>query len=190
MSFRFALAYIGPQSIIRSLTQDNPGNQSPSQPTPPYVSPSVLRSEAFVPCHLGSAVTMLCMSLHPRLADFPALSRYVGCIEERWNCHGRNPGDKIVANASDRSWPSASWKEWRLIFWWFAMLGSVHQGFRHFSLVPFAWICLVVRGQAAIALTHNFMFLIKTFLEKCQQWADFALPWACHVVAGRDTVLD
>ena len=56
------------------------------------------------------------------------------------------------------------------------MLGSVHQGFRHFSLVPFAWICLVVRGQAAIALTHNFMFLIKTFLEKCQQWADFALP--------------
>ena len=39
------------------------------------------------------------------------------------------------------------------------MLGSAHQKFRPFSLVPFAWICLVVRGHAAIVPTWNFMIL-------------------------------
>ena len=43
MSFSFAKANIGPQSIIPSLTQDNPGNQSPScQPTSVFISQSVI----------------------------------------------------------------------------------------------------------------------------------------------------
>lgn len=104
MSFRFALAYIGPQSFARLLKTIQAINH-PLSLRHPMSAPSSCETKLLCPT-IWDLLWQYCVtvSLHPRLADFPALSRYVGCIEERWNCHGRNPGDKIVAYCSKCKW--------------------------------------------------------------------------------------